>query len=186
MRTLTTVVGLVGAVVLAGCGSSEDPVAGSPTGTSAADGIAEDVPTGIDPCDIPPEVLNSITPGLRKGNLDDNTSRGAIKWRGCRYVVSDGYTTTMSLTNLTLDMLREKNYPGREDVVDGRTVLTTHQASDPTGVEGCVLNVQMQGGSLEFSVDNSHGTSPKTRHLTACEVGMSVAEKIVPLIEPGA
>ncbi|MGY0503334.1 DUF3558 domain-containing protein [Nocardia sp. FBN12] len=177
---------LVGALVLAGCGSSGDPVVGNPTSTSAADGIAEDVPTGIDPCNIPQDVLTSITPGLRKGNVDDNTARGKIKWRGCRYVVSDGYTTTVSLTNLTLDMLRQKNYPGREDVVDGRTVLTTHQAADPTGVEQCVVNVQMHRGSLEFSVENGHGSSPKTKHLNACDIGMSVAQKIVPLIAAGA
>lgn len=177
---------LVGALALAGCGSSGDPVVGSPTSSSTADGIAEDVPTGIDPCNIPQDVLTSITPGLRKGTTDDNTSRGPIKWRGCGYIVSDGYANSISLTNLTLDMLREKNFPGRELTIDGRTTLITHQAGDPTGVESCVVNVQMQGGSLEFSVENSHGSSPKTKHLNACDIGESLAEKVVPLIAPGS
>ncbi|MFD3706254.1 DUF3558 domain-containing protein [Nocardia sp. NPDC058658] len=176
---------LVGALALAGCGSSGGPVVGSPTSTAASDGIAENVPTGIDPCNIPQDVLTSITPGLRKGTTDDNTSRGKIKWQGCRYIVSDGYTTTMSLTNLTLDMLREKNFPGREDVVDGRTVLTTHQSSDRTGVESCTLNVQMQAGSLEFLVSNP-SSRPVTGHLNACEIGMSVAQKVIPLIASGS
>ncbi|MFD3428767.1 DUF3558 domain-containing protein [Nocardia fluminea] len=185
MRALSSVAVLVGTLVLAGCGSSEDPVVGSPTST-AVSGVAENVPTGIDPCNIPQDVLTSVTPGLRKGTTDDNTSRGPIKWRGCGYIVSDGYANSISLTNLTLDMLREKNFPGRELTIDGRTALVTHQDFDPTGVEGCVVNVQMRGGSLEFSVENSHGSSPKTKHLNACDIGVSMAEKVVPLIAPGS
>lgn len=187
MRSLAGAFVVVGALVLSGCGSSTE-VEGSPVGTSAAsDGIAPDVPTGIDPCNIPQDVLTSITPGLHKGVTDDNTSRGKIKWRGCRYLVSEGYSTTMSLTNLTLDMLREKHFPGeREDIVNGRVALTTHQASDPTGVEGCTVNLEMRGGSLEFKVENGHGSSPKTKHLNACDIGLTVAQKIAPLIAPGS
>ncbi len=187
MRSMVGAVVAVGALVLAGCGSSADTQA-SPTGPSAPDdGIAADVPTGIDPCAIPQDVLTSITPGLHKGVTDDNTSRGKIKWRGCRYLVSEGYSTTVSLTNLTLSMVREKHFPGeREDIVNGRVALTTHQASDPTGVEGCVVNLEMRGGSLEFTVDNGHGSSPKTKHLNACGIGLTVAQKVAPLIAAGS
>ncbi len=183
MRALSGVFLLAGVLVASGCGPSEDKVQGSPTAGAT---IAADVPTGIDPCAIPADVLNSVTPGLRKGTTDDNTSRGEIKWRGCGYIVSDGYAASISLTNLTLDMLRAKNYPGREETIDSRTALATHQASDPTGVEACTVNLQMRGGSLEFNVSNGHGSSPKTKHLNACDIGLTLAQKVSPLIAPGA
>lgn len=186
MRALPSALFLIGVLAVAGCGPSTDDVQGrSADSPSASATVAKDVPTGIDPCNIPPDVLNAVTPGLRKGTTDDNTSRGEIKWRGCRYIVADGYANTVSLTNLTLDMLREKNFPGREEVVDGRSTLITHQASDPTGVQACTVNVEMRGGSLEFMVDNP-SSRRVTGHLNACDIGVSLAQHVVPLIEAGA
>ncbi|MFC9896623.1 DUF3558 domain-containing protein [Nocardia sp. NPDC127579] len=179
-------VGVVGVgSLLAGCQSETK---GGGTSTPAEPSIAENVPTGIDPCNLPADVLKSIHPKLKKGTTDDNSARGKIKWQGCRYVISNGngYSAHVSLTNLTLDMVREKNFPGeRETTINGRTVLTTHQEADPTGDENCVLYAQMNGGSLEFGVSNSN-SAPETGALSACDIGMSMAEKIVPLIAAGS
>lgn len=190
MRRIFGVALLVGALVATGCGAS-DTVAGNPTPSSASalDSIAEDVPTGFDPCNIPQDVLTAVYPGLRKygpdGDADAN--RGKVKWRGCGYqVTGDGFAAGVTVTNLTLEMVREKNFPGREDTVDGRTVLTTHQdTADPTGAESCRVYVGMKDGSLELHASNGK-SAPDTQHLTACEIGMMMARNFIPLIEPGA
>lgn len=188
MRATAGAVLLVGVLAVAGCGSSnDDPPGGSTSTSAAAQSIAADVPTGFDPCNIPQDVLTSATVGLRKGTTDDNTSRGPIKWRGCGYIVSDGYAASISLTNLTLAMVRDKHFPGeRETTINGRTALITNQSQDTTNKTTCTLNAQMQGGSLEFKIDNSPGSSPKTRHLNACDIAQTLAEKVVPLIPAGA
>lgn len=189
MRAVTCAMLLAGVLAVAGCSPTSDGTA-EPVSTSAAEhSIAEDVPSGFKPCtDIPQAILDSE--GLHRNDSPssrDESQRGKVKWRGCGWVVSDGYTATISATNLTLAMVRDKHFPGeREITVNGRPVLITHQAADPTGRENCVLNAQMQGGSLEFTIGNPSGTSPKTRHLNACDIGQTLAGKVVPLIPAGA
>ncbi|MEU8894245.1 DUF3558 domain-containing protein [Nocardia sp. NPDC048505] len=185
MRAIAGAVLLVGALAVAGCDSNGGGGTTPPT-SSTEPSIAENVPAGIDACNIPQDVLTSAYPGLRKGTMDDNSDRGKIKWRGCIYLVSDGYTASISSTNLTLAMIKEKHYPGeRETTVNGRTVLITYQDDDPTGREACTLNAQMKGGSLEFSVSNPP-SSKKTANLNPCDIGQTLAEKVVPLIQAGA
>lgn len=182
--------GLSAVVVLAGCGSSTEGTAeptGGSAGTSAAEQtIAEDVPSGFAPCtDIPQEVLDSE--GLhatgREPTKDDMT-RGKIKWQGCYWVVSDGYGASISATNLTLEMIRQEPKAGmQEATVSGRTVLYANDTAGDT--TQCRLNAQMQGGSLEFSINNPASGS-KTGHEKACDIALRVAEKVVPLIPAGA
>ncbi|MBF6456599.1 DUF3558 domain-containing protein [Nocardia cyriacigeorgica] len=182
--------GLSAVMVLAGCGSSTDGTAepaGGSTGTSAAgQSIAEDVPSGFAPCeDIPQEVLDSEGLHSTGGEASkDNMQRGEIKWRGCRWVVSDGYGTSISATNLTLEMIREKANPGtQEGTVSGRTVL--YAPDDAGDTTQCRLNAQMEGGSLEIMVDNPNSRR-KTGHEPACDIVLRLAGKVLPLIPAGA
>ncbi len=113
-------------------------------------------------------------------------TRGKVKWRGCIWVVSDGYSATISATNLTLAMVRDKHFAGeRELTINDRPVLATTQAQSQTDKTTCTLNAHMQGGSLEFRIVNPESRR-KTGHLTACDIGQTLAEKVVPLIPPGA
>ncbi|MEV0761021.1 DUF3558 domain-containing protein [Nocardia sp. NPDC050435] len=183
MRAVAGAVLLVGALAVAGCDSNGGGQA--PPSTSTTPAVAADVPQGFKPCnDIPQSVLDSE--GIRKDKYGDDTSRGEIKWRGCGYLMSDGYAASISATNLTLDMVKAKRFPGERSItINGRTVLITAQAPDPTGDESCQLHAQMQGGSLEFTIDNPNSRR-KTGHLNACDIGQTLAGKVVPLIPAGA
>ncbi|WP_169811819.1 DUF3558 domain-containing protein [Nocardia sienata] len=170
-------------LVAAGCGTSTGGSA-EPS-TSAEQAAAPQVPSGFDPCtDIPQEVLDSE--GLHSTNSSTSTDdmrRGDIAWSGCRWVVSDGYSASISATNLTLDMVREKDVPGaREAVVDGRPV-TIAQHNGTTSTD-CTLNAEMVGGSLEFLIDN-----PASGRLTGnqhpCDIATRLAERVLPLIPAG-
>lgn len=108
--------------------------------------------------------------------------RGDIAWSGCGWVMSDGYAASVSATNLTLEMVREKAVPGaRETAVHGRAVIIAKQG----GPTSCTLNAELMGGSLEFLVDN-----PPSNRLTGdqnpCDIATRLAEKVLPLIKPGA
>ena len=169
-------------LVAAGCGTSTGGSA-EPS-ISAAQSVAPQVPSGFDPCtDIPQEVLDSEqlhTTGL---DLDkDEMRRGDIAWSGCGWVMSDGYAASVTATNLTLDMVREKAVPGaHEAVVHGREVIVAKQG----GPTSCTLNAEMAGGSLEFLVDN-----PPSNRLTGgqdpCDISTRLAEKVLPLVPAGA
>ncbi|MBF6343780.1 DUF3558 domain-containing protein [Nocardia cyriacigeorgica] len=183
--------GLSAVVVLAGCGSSTEGTAeptGGSAGTSAAEqAIAEDVPSGFDPCtDIPQEVLDSEGLHTTSSSSKDEMQSGKIKWKGCYWVVSDGYSTSISTTNLTLDMVREKNLPGaRETTIAGRPVVIAHHSENQNNKTTCRLHAQMEGGSLEFAIDNAP-SAPKTGSQYSCDIALRLAEKVVPLLPPGA
>ncbi|MEU2254026.1 DUF3558 domain-containing protein [Nocardia xishanensis] len=183
-------VGMSAVLLVAGCGSStgSGPAAKSASASATGLPIAEDVPSGFKPCtDIPKAVLDSE--GLHStGDATSNAdmTRGKVKWRGCGWVVSDGYGVGVTVTNLTLDMVRAKQFPGaRESTVAGRIVLITHQSQDQVNKTNCTLNAQMQGGSLEFSVDNP-ASRKKTGNQYSCDIALTLAEKVVPLIPAGA
>ncbi|NKY55890.1 DUF3558 domain-containing protein [Nocardia flavorosea] len=171
-------------LVAAGCGTSTEGSA-EPSGTSVAGkSVAPEVPDKFDPCvDIPQSVLD--TEGLHAAGSEpdkDEMRRGDIAWNGCIWVVSDGYSATISATNLTIDMVRERGVPGtREAVVDGRTVVITQS----NGPDACGLNAELAGGSLEFRVNN-----PPSGRLTGdqdpCDIGMRLVEKVLPLVPADA
>jgi hypothetical protein len=123
------------------------------------------------------EGLHSTGLGLDR----DQMRRGDVGWSGCGWVMSDGYAASVSATNLTLDMVREKAVPGaREITVHGRTVIIA-QYGGPTS---CTLNAEIVGGSLEFLVDN-----PPSNRITGdqhpCDIAVRLAEKVLPLIPAG-
>ncbi|WP_280215893.1 DUF3558 domain-containing protein [Nocardia cyriacigeorgica] len=188
----------IGAVVLvaAGCGGSTEGdaqpvgsagVTSSAGGTSATEGgIAADVPSGFDPCgDIPEDVLASE--GLHnRSNTDSDGSKG-IKWRGCGWVVSDGYGASIRTTNITVDMVRENSRRVVRDeyTIDGRDTVAsnTDDEKDPRSV--CTLHVAMSGGSLEIFLDNP-SSRRKTGQTDTCQLARTLAEKVVPLVPANA
>ncbi|GGK50789.1 DUF3558 domain-containing protein [Nocardia camponoti] len=183
MRYVVVGVVLVGVAVV-GCSAGDDQGEGVPSST-----IAAQVPAGFDPCkDIPKSVLDSE--GLRVpplGNNADFDGGGGIKWRGCSWVVPDGYAVGITTTNLTLDRIRANTELAiRHDYsIAGRPTLATSRADETDPRSVCRLNVAMNNGSLEFSLDN-----PASRRLTGtkdtCELARGLAEKVVALVPAGA
>ncbi|WP_280480994.1 DUF3558 domain-containing protein [Nocardia cyriacigeorgica] len=184
----------IGAVVLvaAGCGGSTEgdaqPVGStgatnSAGSTSTTEGsIAENVPTGFDPCvDIPEEVLASE--GLRNRSTTDSEGSKGIRWEGCGWVQSDGYAPSIRVTNITVDMVRDNK--GRvvrdEYTIDGREAIASNTADETDPRSVCTVHVAMNGGSLEFFLDNP-ASNKKTGHMDTCQLARTLAEKVVPLI----
>jgi hypothetical protein len=189
MRCSLAVSSAIGVLILVtGCGTSDGE--GS-TGTSAASGqaTAAEVPAGFDTCkDIPKSVLDSE--GLHKASSNNNADydgAGGTKWRGCSWVVSNGYAAGITTTNLTVDKVRANTKLTVRDeyTIDGRAALATSRADhkDPRSV--CTLNVAMQGGSIEFSLNNPE-SNKLHGHLDTCVLAKGLAEKVVPLIPADA
>ncbi|MQY31685.1 hypothetical protein NRB56_72950 [Nocardia sp. RB56] len=139
-------------------------------------------PTGFDPCsDALKPVLDSEQ--LHGKERDDSNGNGGTQWRGCGWVQSDGYSVSIRATNVTLSMVRAN--PGlkiaEELTVGGRAAITYHD-SDATDLQhGCILDVELKNGSLEFFLDN-----PASRRLTGsmdtCLIAKTLAAKVVPLV----
>ncbi|WP_280472034.1 DUF3558 domain-containing protein [Nocardia cyriacigeorgica] len=188
----------IGAVVLvaAGCGGSTEgdaqPV-GSTGVTSAAGGtsttegsIPENVPTGFDPCtDIPQEVLASE--GFRSSSPSDGAGANGIKWQGCRWAQSDAYSASIRVTNITVEMVRDNN--GRkirdEYRIAGRDAIASNADDEDNPRSVCTLHVSMNGGSLEFLLNNPP-SNRKTGHIETCQLARTLAEKVVPHIPADA
>ncbi len=180
----------VGVVFLvAGCGSSTDGEAVGVEGTTTGQGLAAEVPAGFDPCkDIPKSVLDSE--GLRVASSNNNADydgAGGIKWRGCRWASPDGYGVGITTTNLTVEQVRAntKLTVRAEYTVDGRAAVAASRSDTKNPRSVCTLTIAMQGGGLEFSLDNPDSRR-KTGHLDTCELARGLAEKVVPLIPAGA
>ena len=175
-----------GAVVLvAGCSSGDgEPEASAPTSTSPT--IAPEAPTAFDGCKLPESVMQSegfldrATPGDQKGG-------GGTRWRGCGWVVSNGYSADISTTNITLDMIRASDEWDvyQELTIDGRAALMYHQAGQTDKTSDCLMDVEMKGGSLEISIDNPPSRS-KTGDTPSCDIAKHLAEQLVPTIPAGA
>lgn len=179
-RSAALVCGL--ALVLAGCDSSGEGAATEGTPTSSS--VAPNVPAGFDPCtDIPQSVLDSE--GLRQKIPDDSEASGGIKWRGCMWVQADGYAVSIQTTNLTIDMVRDKGFRDTQELtIDDRRAITSRRLEDDPETR-CTLDVEMQGGSLEFGLSNP-ASNRKTGHLDSCELVRALAEKVTPTIPEGA
>ncbi|WP_280433992.1 DUF3558 domain-containing protein [Nocardia carnea] len=166
-------------MALTGCESS--------TGGSAAPvtpSMAPDVPVGFDPCtDVPQSVLDSE--GLRNKIPDDTESSSGVMWRGCLWGQPDGYSASIQTTNLTLDMVRDKNFSdATEFTVGPRKAISTRQLEEHSE-ESCFVNIEMNGGSLEFGLTNP-SSGDKTGHLDTCELARGLAEKVAPSIPAGS
>lgn len=138
------------------------------------------VPAGYNACtDVPQSVLDAE--GLKMPIPDDTDLSSGAKWRGCIWAQPDGYAVSIQTTNLTLDMVRDKNFPdATESTISGRETLSTRRPGDEPE-ESCYVNVEMTGGSLQFGLTNP-SSAPDTGHLDTCELGRALAEKVVPSI----
>ncbi|MBF6174657.1 DUF3558 domain-containing protein [Nocardia blacklockiae] len=178
----TTLATITALAFLTGCGSSTngDP---QPTGTATDTGstLAADVPRGYDPCNgVPQAVLDSEK--LHGKENADNQASGGIKWRGCMWVRSNGYTVSIRTTNLTIDAIHGKNFPETQDLqVGGRKAVSSRQFDGPSMNEACTLNTELRGGTLEFNVDNPP-SNPDTGRLDACQIARTLAEKVLPSV----
>ncbi|MEU1982204.1 DUF3558 domain-containing protein [Nocardia sp. NPDC019395] len=172
-------IALVSGVVLAltGCESSTEGEAAESTPV-----MAPDAPTSYDPCtEIPQAVLDSEN--LRNKN-DDDFSGGGVKWEGCGWVQPDGYAVGIQTTNLTLPMVRDKGYPGTVEFIIGNRKAITSQRQKTNTDASCNVNVEINGGSLEFGLSNPP-SNRKTGHLDTCVLARGLAEKVVPVIPAG-
>lgn len=164
-------------LALTGCESSTGESA-----TSTTPSVASEVPAGFDPCtDIPGGVLDSE--GLRDPTPNDS-SAGGIKWNGCMWVQTDGYGASIQTTNITLEMVKNKHFPEETQFTAGsRPAISTRQLQDHAE-HSCIVNVEMVGGSLEFTLTNPPSRR-KTGHLDTCELARNLAIKVAPSIPAG-
>ncbi|MFC4125765.1 DUF3558 domain-containing protein [Nocardia rhizosphaerae] len=177
------------ALSVAGCGGSGGGETAGGESTTSGQGMAAEVPAGFDPCtDIPKSVLDSE--GLHKASSNNNADfdgAGGIKWRGCSWVVSNGYAAGITTTNLTVEQVRANTkLTIRDDyLIDGRAAVAANRADHKNPRSVCTLTVAMQGGSIEFSLDN-----PDSNRLTGgqdtCVLARGLAEKVVPLVPDDA
>jgi hypothetical protein len=149
-----------------------------------APGVAAEVSAGFDPCtDTPREVLD--VEGLRNPTPNDSSAAGGIKWDGCRWVNADGYTARIRRTNITVAMVKGEGFPdAKEFSVGGRNAISTRQLEEHAEAS-CVVNVEMNGGSLEFGLTNPP-SAPLTGHLDTCELARNLADKVALSIPAGA
>lgn len=176
-------------IALTGCDSSaanENEAPGSTTSTLTETGLQVAVPSGYDPCvDIPQSVLDSEN--LVKGVADNKANArgpGGTEWRGCGWVQPSGYAVSVQVTNVTIPFVREHyNLDRREFTIAGRPAISVRK-NETRPSEVCSINIAMQGGSLEFHLDNP--PSRKTGNLDTCALGVTFAEKVVQTMPPNA
>jgi hypothetical protein len=170
-------------VALAGCSSSDngDQTTEQRSSTSTPS-LAPDVPSGYEPCeDVPKSVLDSEK--LLDKTPDNSNATGGVKWRGCMWVQTDGYAATIQTTNITVDMVREKNFADvREFTINGRRSISTRQVTERLEA-ACTINVHMSGGSLEVNLSNPP-SNRNTGSLDTCQLARALTEKVVPTMPP--
>lgn len=174
----------------AGCDSSAEGASASrtsATSTLTSTGLRTTVPDGYDPCvDIPQSVLDSEN--LVKGVADNKANArgpGGTEWRGCGWVRTggNGYAVSIQVTNVTIPFVREHySIDRREFTIAGRQAISVRK-NETRPSEVCSINVDMQGGSLEFHLDNP-SSNRETGHIDTCELGIGLAEKVIPTLPP--
>lgn len=183
--------GLVTTVLaVAGCDSSaggDSHSQANPTSALTPTGLQITVPDGYDPCvDIPQSVLDSEN--LVKGVADNKANArgpGGTEWRGCGWVRAggNGYAVSVQVTNVTIPFVRAHySIDRREFTIAGRPAISVRK-NETRPSEVCSINVEMQGGSLEFHLDNP-SSNRETGHIDTCELGVGFAEKVVPTLPP--
>lgn len=173
----------VGTALVTACGPSGSGSQPS-SGAASSSSLAATVPAGYDPCtDIPQSITDPV--GLVGKTPDDNKASGGIVWQGCTWADPDGYAATIQVTNITLDAVRDKHFPGaREFDIDGRRAITSNQV-DGQPEDACTLDIEMKGGSLEINLTNPD-SAPKTGKQDTCQLARDLAEKVVPTVPASA
>ncbi|WP_081769496.1 DUF3558 domain-containing protein [Nocardia nova] len=170
--------------LVSACNSGGGSTASSQNATAMST-IASDVPAGFDACQIPASVVQDEH--LKNKGADSQDGAGGIKWRGCRWVQAggDGYGATIDSSNITLAMVRaNKDFVvDGESTVAGRSAVTSHVNGQDSHA-ACVINVEIQGGSLEISVNNPP-SARDTGAQDSCDIAKRLADEIVPAIPAG-
>ncbi|RDI64436.1 DUF3558 domain-containing protein [Nocardia pseudobrasiliensis] len=180
VRGVVLVTGIV--AVATGCG----PDGGGQPTPSASSTALPPAPKGFDPCsDIPQSVLDSEQ--LHSKDIADSNGNGGTQWRGCGWVQSDGYAVSIRTTNITVQMVRDnKAFQLAEELtIAGRQAVTYHDPDSSKQTRDCLLNVELKGGSVEFSLINP-ASNRKTGTMDTCELAKTLAGKVVPLIPASA
>lgn len=182
LRATTLALGVM--LALAGCQDGNGGTPSTSTTSGTAPSLVADVPHGFDPCTgIPADVLASEN--LKATGRDDAGSPGAVMWRGCGWVVrgGSGYAVKITTTNLTLDAVRQKQFPDTQEFTIGnRRTLSSRRPDDDTS---CWVNVELKGGSLEFLLDNPK-SNKDTGSIDQCQLARTLAEKVVPSVPANA
>ena len=172
-------------LLLAGCGSDTggDPSASADTATST---MLPPAPTAFDPCSSAMQPIMD-SEGLSGQNKADSDGNGGTQWRGCQWSQPDGYSVSIRTTNITLPMIRENaDWKVAEELeIGGRATLTYHDSEGTNAQRHCLLNLELEGGSLQFSLNNPPSRS-KTGHLDTCEIAKTLATKVVEVIPASA
>ncbi|WP_153344290.1 DUF3558 domain-containing protein [Nocardia aurantia] len=170
----------VSGVLVVGC--SDGGGTNSGTGTTVSSTALPPAPTGFDPCSgVLKPVLDSEQ--LHGQENADSNGNGGTQWRGCTWVQSDGYSTSIRVTNITLSMIRQNGgfRVAEELTIDGRSAVTYHDSDAVDLRHECLLNVGLTGGSLELSLNNP-ASNRLTGSVDTCEIAKRLAGKMVPLI----
>ncbi|MET7772923.1 DUF3558 domain-containing protein [Nocardia sp. NPDC005366] len=177
--------------VLSGCGPSggdSGPSSGVAPSSLNKLGLEVDVPQSYDPCtDVPQSVLDSEKlHAAAVPNTENASGLGGIIWEGCGWVQSKGYAVSIRVTNMTLAFVRKNATfynEGQEVTIGGRPAITARRTTEAPS-EVCSINVEIKGGSLEFHLDNP--PSRTTGNIDTCQLGLALAEKVVPTLPAGA
>ncbi|WP_406233266.1 DUF3558 domain-containing protein [Nocardia sp. NBC_01009] len=172
-------------VLLSGCGPSTGGEAKPATPTSTGPSLAADVPRNYDPCkDVPQSVLDSEK--LHNQHpVDDDTSSG-VRWVGCQWVRSNGYGVSIRTTNLTIDLIRSRNFAeASEFTIGGRRAISTRQFEGEFIKYVCTVNVEMKGGSLDINLNNPP-SGRDTGSIDSCVLARGLAEQVVPSLPPAS
>ncbi|WP_280264895.1 DUF3558 domain-containing protein [Nocardia wallacei] len=177
------------AALVSGCnsGNEGDPEPSGASGTSAAP-----VP-GYDPCtQIPQSALDSLQ--LHSKMPTENNPGQGFEWLGCEWVRSTYYAANIQVTNATVDQVKAQSTAAnpvftvrdvKEFTVAGRRAIASHQAPDHPDQQ-CTVNVDIQGGSLEFFLEKERGPGQGGGgDLDICDMARDVAEKVVPTLPAG-
>lgn len=101
------------------------------------------------------------------------------------FVKTDGYAVDIQTATITVDMVRDKGFPGTVEFTIGDRRAITSQRQKTDTAAACSVTVEMKGGSLEFGLSNP-ASRQKTGHLDSCELARTLAGKVVPAIPAGA
>ncbi|MGI5221197.1 DUF3558 domain-containing protein [Nocardia sp. CA-290969] len=164
-----------------GCDSAGGSAESTPasTGTLTPLGLQPEAPTSYDPCvGVTQDILDQLQlRAATKPNTADFDGPGGTKWRGCKWVRTNGYAISVTVSNLTFEYIRDRWSDTLEELtIAGRPATSVRKSNDD---ESCSINVEMQGGSLEFHIVNPPSGSD-TGHQNTCQLGVEVAELVVP------
>ncbi|WP_216912131.1 DUF3558 domain-containing protein [Nocardia noduli] len=185
MRVLAGVGLVVGALVAVGCGSpGGDPGTSSAVHSANGLGLEASPPESYDPCaDVPQSALTSER--LRAVGIANADALGGVQWRGCQWKKVNGYTVSIRMTNMTLPFVRKNFYDGGRDAMVAGRPATIARRDAARRTEVCTINVQIEGGSIEFDLDNPPSNAV-TGTIDTCELGSALAEKVVQTLPAGA